>query len=558
MTLDTALAPQPAGQSRMPRPENEERRLEALKALQILGEPLEAEFTELTKLAGHICETPIALITLIDENYQWFGAKVGVGELCGTAREVAFCAHTIMRNQLFTVQDALVDQRFAHNPLVTAPPHIRFYAGMPLVDPDGNALGTICVIDHKPRALSEQQELTLKVLAQHVQALLALRRSNQIRRRAEVDLKQAYERLDRRVVERTQELQSANERLELATSAAKIGSWEWDVNANRLRHSPQAAAQIGCTQRDMPLTGDGWKPRIHPDDLAAADQLYADYIANPKSDFECEVRVRHADGAYRWLLTRARMFFKDGEPDRMLGCSIDITDRRAMEESLRDSREQLRALAEHLRTAREEETGRIARELHDELGSALTGLRFDVEWIDRQLGRLDPNCEVDAVRARVRSVSEMIEKTIGSVRNVCRDLRPAVLDELGIGPALDWLASETEARSGIVCRVERPEAVELEPARALALFRIMQDLLTNVARHSGAKNARVILQRAAGACDLEVCDDGRGLPPDALTRRDRFGLVGLRERVLAAGGRVDFSRPSGGGTCVKVRFPGNP
>lgn len=559
MISETALALHPAGQSRVPVPENEERRLEALKALEILGQPLEAEFTDLTTLAAHICETPIALITLIDENYQWFGAKVGVGELCGTAREVAFCAHTILRNQLFVVHDALADQRFAHNPLVTAPPHIRFYAGMPLVDPDGNALGTLCVIDREPRRLTPKQELTLRVLTRHVQALLELRRSNQIRRRAEVDLKLAYERLDRRVIERTQQLQSARDRLELATGASKIGLWEWNVPANQLLHSPEAAAQVGCTQPEMPQSWDGWKPRIHPADLAAADKLYADYIENPTRDFECEVRVRHVDGSYRWLLTRARMFFdKDGEPERMLGSSIDITERRDMEERLRDSREQLRALASHLRTAREDETGRIARELHDELGSALTGLRFDVEWIHRQLGRLEPNCDVDSIRERVRLVSEMIVKTMGSVRNVCRDLRPAVLDELGIGPALDWLASETEAHSGIACRVERPEPVEIDPVRSLALFRVTQELLTNIARHSGAKSARVILRWAAGAWDLEISDDGCGLPRDALRRRDRFGLVGLRERVLAAGGHVNFQVPTSGGTCVTVRFPGNP
>src|ERR1043165_2472434 len=103
MISEPALALHPAGQSRVPRPENEERRLEALKALEILGQPLEAEFTELTTLAAYICETPIALITLIDENYQWFGAKVGVEDLCGTPRDVAFCSFAIVQPDLFVV-----------------------------------------------------------------------------------------------------------------------------------------------------------------------------------------------------------------------------------------------------------------------------------------------------------------------------------------------------------------------------------------------------------------------------------------------------------------------
>ena len=141
------------------------------------------------------------------------------------------------------------------------------------------------------------------------------------------------------------------------------------------------------------------------------------------------------------------------------------------------------------------------------------------------------------------------------MRKVCRDLRPVVLDELGLAAAIDWLGNEFEGRAGIPCAIVRPESIDLDPAQATAVFRILQELLTNVARHAGAQRVRVEMRPVDLGWELEVADDGRGLPPDALSRRDRFGLMGLRERVLAAGGRVDFQRPVEGGTQVLVHLP---
>ena len=179
-----------------PLPDNEAARLEALRQCEILNTPSEEAFDDLTALAAHICEAPIALITLVDENRQWFKSRVGL-DITETSRDIAFCAHAILQPDLFIVRDALKDERFADNPLVTSEPHIRFYAGMPLVTPEGYALGTLCVIDRVPRKLSAEHKQALRVLPHLVVTQLELRRSLKELQRANTARQQAEEEIAR-------------------------------------------------------------------------------------------------------------------------------------------------------------------------------------------------------------------------------------------------------------------------------------------------------------------------------------------------------------------------
>ncbi len=160
---------------RAPLPENEVQRLQALSSYQILDTLPELAFDDLTFLASNICDTPIALISLIDDRRQWFKSKVGIS-VTETSRDIAFCAHCILQSDLMVVHDALADSRFIDNPLVTQEPNIRFYAGVPLTTPGGHSLGTLCVIDKVPRELTESQKLSLEALSRQGMAQLELRR----------------------------------------------------------------------------------------------------------------------------------------------------------------------------------------------------------------------------------------------------------------------------------------------------------------------------------------------------------------------------------------------
>jgi signal transduction histidine kinase len=231
--------------------------------------------------------------------------------------------------------------------------------------------------------------------------------------------------------------------------------------------------------------------------------------------------------------------------------SAELAEREMTEQRLRASEEQLRALAAHLQSVREEERIHIAREIHDELGQALTGLKFDINTLARNTNPADPQ----AVSAATAHLCQQIDRIINSVRRIASGLRPEVLDEMGLAAAVEWQAREFSRRTGIRCVVDiSPGFTDPDKERSTALFRIFQELLTNVARHAHATKVAVALSDA-GPLTLKVEDNGRGIQDQEFESPKSLGFLGLRERVLAFGGSIDVKGQEGKGTSVSVSIP---
>jgi signal transduction histidine kinase len=228
-----------------------------------------------------------------------------------------------------------------------------------------------------------------------------------------------------------------------------------------------------------------------------------------------------------------------------------LEERRLALDETRESREQLREYSARLRFLGEQERANIAREIHDEMGQALTALKMDLSWTGKHFGPVDPR-----LAEKVRCMAGYIDGLLGTVRQIATELRPGILDDLGLSAAIDWYAAEFRARTGIACEVYiTPPHLTADPGRSIALFRVLQEALTNVIRHANAGRVVVRLRESPGSLVLEIQDDGVGIRHEQVTNTRSFGLLGMRERALAWGGSVEIGKARGKGTLVRVSLP---
>ncbi|MDQ2687759.1 MAG: diguanylate cyclase [Armatimonadota bacterium] len=325
-----------------PKPDNESERLAALHALNILDTLPEEAFDDLTRLAAHICGVPMAAVSLIDDERQWFKSIIGVavGE---TPRDIAFCAHTILQPDLLVVPDAAADPRFADNPLVTGDVGIRFYAGAPLVTDDGHALGSLCVIDRVPRRLSPEQTAALGALARQAAALLALRRSMAERERADAERAQAL-----------QEREEYHALFEAALGAMDEALMVQDRLGNVLVSNRRADEMLGASEGR--LEGQGttqadWRYlRSDGSDFPRADRPSRLALQTGQAVRDVVLGIEKPGKSILWLSVNAVPLFHAGK-DAAYAAAItltDVTERRRSEDALRRSEA---LLAEAQRTA---------------------------------------------------------------------------------------------------------------------------------------------------------------------------------------------------------------
>jgi signal transduction histidine kinase len=267
-------------------------------------------------------------------------------------------------------------------------------------------------------------------------------------------------------------------------------------------------------------------------------------------DYPC-----HSPRAQRWFCARATIFADEGSA-RIVIAHETITERVQAELELRASREQLRTLASHVQAASEDERASTARKIHDLLSQTLTRLKIDLVWLQR---RLENPCEAQPRKSLVPRIAEMIgmaDQAVSTVQRIATELRPAVLDSLGLCAALEWLARDFREHGEIACRAIVPGGeLRIDKVVATAAFRIVQESLTNVTRHSRATEAEIRLTEEGEKYVLSIHDNGSGIDHEKLRDPLSIGLAGMRERALLLGGSLEILSGPNSGTTIEARFP---
>jgi len=350
-------------------------------------------------------------------------------------------------------------------------------------------------------------------------------------------------------------LKESEKLLRVVIETLPVGIWVCGRGGESIVMSNKAGKTIWCGKQecDVEMINEfrGWRPgtgkRLQKDEWPLTRAISCGRaILNEIIEIEC------SDGSRKIIANSAvPIMNKDREIIAAVEVIEDITERSQAELKLKASHEQLRNLSAHLQSAQEKERARIARDIHDELGQLLTVLKIDLSLLS---GSIHPTEQ--ALIEKTRLMTELIDTAINTVRRIATDLRPKVLDFLGLTAAIKWHAQQFQSRSGIVCQLNIDTAeIEIDQERSTNIYRIFQEALTNIMRHADASSINVILTKKGDEVQLEIVDNGKGIDRKALSDPKSVGLTGMRERALLMGGKMSISGARGKGTKVKVTIP---
>lgn len=357
----------------------------------------------------------------------------------------------------------------------------------------------------------------------------------------------------------TKKLQEKSIQLEEAQRIARVGSWEWEVGKeDGLRWSDEMCRIYGIDPEEFERSYDVFLDHIHPEDLEEVEQTVKKAMER-KESFSFEHRIVRADGEIRYLFGRGNIITDDeGEVIKMVGTGQDVTERKQTEQQLRNYSEKLKNLSAKQEKVREEERTRIARELHDELGQMLTVLKMDISLANEEIKEVDDGHLFNEVENDLEDVMKRVDTIVESVQRITTQLRPEVLDDLGLLEAIEWQAREYEKRGkweiDFCTNIEVLE-IPLVEERSTAIFRIFQETLTNILRHANASKVNIRLNITDENLILEVEDDGKGISKKEINDKGSLGIIGMRERSNFLGGTIKFEGEPGEGTMVTLQIP---
>lgn len=361
----------------------------------------------------------------------------------------------------------------------------------------------------------------------------ALKRTEEELRRAQQKLSEYSRDLERQVRQRTREITSF-----LKYTPAVV--YMKDVEGRYIMVNSRFEELFNLSTEQV------WGNTVHelfPKEIARQFSQSDQMVVQAKRPVQVEERIPHEEGFNTYLSVRFPIINENGQVSRICGIMVNITD-------LKMAQEKLRLLSGSIMEGQEAERRAIARELHDELGQVLTALRIDAVWLRERLKGLDPKAE-----DRAQNMCAIIDHTISEVRNIATRLRPPALEDLGLVDALEWHTSDFEKHTGIACVFNWDQVPEVDGHTAIAAYRVAQEALTNVARHSGATSVDVALLGDNGRLTLSVTDNGLGFAAQQLSEREGLGIAGMRERASLAGGSLSINSQPGRGTEVRLVLP---
>jgi len=349
------------------------------------------------------------------------------------------------------------------------------------------------------------------------------------------------------------------ERSELIAAGAYDAIWDWDVPNHRVNFSPRWKELRGFVPDEVSDREEEWTSHIHPNDAPRVMAALLAHFEGKTEFFEEEYRICCKDGSWKWILDRGlAQRNAAGQVVRMAGSESDITERKQAEGALQESNERLRTLHVQLSAAEEAGRKRMARELHDQFGQTLTLLKFELSELSDCVFHNGLVQSGSPASDKLKSITTLVDSTIKGVRNISSFLRPPILDDFGLIPALEWLGEDLQERTHVPCSISiDPQLTHLSltEAQTTTLFRIAQELLTNVIRHANASHVKLEFKKESNAFILDVCDNGQGIRKENLSGSDSFGLRGIRERAWLLGGHFTIQGQPGKGTTATARIP---